>query len=148
MSQAYINAVWNNLPSATIVFDRFHIVKLMNDKLSQLRRELHREVKDQLQKKVLKGTRWLLLKHPDNLSDERDERRRLKEALELNAPLATAYYLKEDLGQIWEQENRQQAKRILDRWISQALASGIRLLIQMANTLQKQRGAFWLGQVS
>jgi transposase len=43
MSQAYINAVRAHLPRATLVFDHFHVVKLMNDKLSDLRREIQRD---------------------------------------------------------------------------------------------------------
>ena len=62
MSAAYRAAVSTNLPKAKIVFDRFHVVKLFNEKLSDLRRALYREATDVLQKEVLKGTRWLLLK--------------------------------------------------------------------------------------
>lgn len=135
MSRAYIQAVEENLPDAAIVFDRFHIVKLYNDKLSDLRRQLHREATDLLQMKVLKGTRWLLLKHPDNLDDERNERDRLEEALKLNKPLATAYYLKEDLRQLWEQPHRTAARNFLTSWVSRAFDSGIRVLQQFARTL-------------
>jgi transposase len=78
MSQAYIAAVTAHLPGSTIVFDHFHVIKLFNDKLTQLRRDLYREATDLLHKEVLKGTRWLLLKNPENLSDERNERGRLK----------------------------------------------------------------------
>jgi transposase len=74
------------------VFDHFHVIKLFNEKLTQLRRELYREAGDLLHKKVLKGTRWLLLKNPENLNDDHNERGRLEEALSLNKPLATAYY--------------------------------------------------------
>ena len=106
MSAAYREAVSTNLPKAKIVFDRFHVVKLFNEKLSDLRRDLHREATDVLQKKVLKGTRWLLLKDPENLDEEKDEKQRLEEALALNEPLAAAYYLKEDLRQFWEQPGK------------------------------------------
>jgi transposase len=41
MSPAYISAVSENLPKATIVFDHFHLIKLFNEKLSDLRRDLH-----------------------------------------------------------------------------------------------------------
>lgn len=61
MSPAHISAVLNHLPEATIVFDHFHVTKLFNDKLSDLRRDLYRETKENLRKEVLKGTRWLLL---------------------------------------------------------------------------------------
>jgi transposase len=135
MSEAYIKAVSQHLPKAQIVFDHFHLVKLLNDKLSDLRRELFREATDKLHKQVLKGTRWLLLKNPEHLDSQRDERRRLEEALELNAPLATAYYLKEDLRQLWEQPNRAAAQTFLTSWYARAMASGVRILQQFARTL-------------
>ena len=61
MASAYYAAVRKNLPNATLVFDRFHIVKLMNEKLTALRRERQREAEGEPHKTVLKGTRWLLL---------------------------------------------------------------------------------------
>jgi transposase len=71
MSPAYISAVKNHLPEATLVFDHFHVIKLYNEKLSDLRREVHREATEQLHKEVLKGTRWLLLKNPENLDQKK-----------------------------------------------------------------------------
>ena len=55
----------------------------MNEKLTALRRDLYRELKDQLHRDVLKGIRWLLLKNPENLTknDPIDELARLQEAL-------------------------------------------------------------------
>lgn len=139
MSSAYYAAVQKHLPKAVHVFDHFHIVKLMNEKLTQLRRELQREAEDGLHKKVLKGTRWLLLKAPDHLDDKRNERERLEDALKLNQSLAIAYYLKEDLRQIWSQPDRRTAGRFLTDWCRRARASGIRVLITMANTLDGYR---------
>lgn len=138
MSSAYYAAVIRHLPNAMQVFDRFHIVKLMNDKLTQLRRDLQREA-ELMDRNVLKGMRWLLLKHPDNLDDSKNERVRLQEALDLNRSLAIAYYLKEDLGQIWKQSTKAVATRFLTDWCRRARASGIRVLITMANTLEGHR---------
>lgn len=139
MSPAFISAVLENLPDAMLVFDRFHIVKLFNDKLSDFRRDLYREAIGPLAKLVLKGTRWLLLKNPENLDADRNEPARLEEALALNQPLATAYYLKEDLRQFWEQSSRFEAARFLDDWCVRARASGIRFLQKFANTLGGHR---------
>jgi transposase len=139
MSQAYISAVSDNLPNATIVFDHFHVVKLFNEKLSDLRRELQREAETKLDKDVLKGTRWLLLKRPEKLSDERNERERLEEALRINKPLSTAYYLKEDLRQIWDQDSKAEAKLVLKDWIKTASRSGIKILEDFAKTLGTYR---------
>lgn len=139
MSPAYISAVVTHLPEAVLVFDHFHIIKLFNDKLSDLRRDLYREAKEQLHKDVLKGTRWLLLKNPENLDDTREETKHLQEALKLNAPLATAYYMKDDLRRVWEQPHKQAAQRLLTAWILRAQTSGIRMLIQLARTLAAHR---------
>ena len=69
--------------------------------LSQSMTMLDVAQKDCLEKDALKGARWILFKRPENLKDKYDERQRLNQALELNAPLVTAYHLKEDLRQIW-----------------------------------------------
>jgi transposase len=139
MSPAYIAAVLDNLPKAAIVFDRFHVMKLFNDKLSELRRTLQREAEGPLQIKVLKGTRWLLLKNPDNLDDQKNEGQRLQKALEFNAPLACAYYMKEDLRQFWNQESKAAAEKHLDAWIQKAKSSKVPMLIKMANTLSTRK---------
>ena len=139
MSKAYILAVTENLPDAALVFDRFHVVKLFNDRLSDFRRELQREAEEGLHKDVLKGTRWLLLKNPENLDPKRRERERLEEALRINQPLATAYYMKEDLRQIWEQPDKATAALVLADWIRRADASGIKVLHKMAATLEAHR---------
>jgi len=139
MSPAYREAVSTHLPKAKIVFDRFHVMKLFNDKLSELRRALYREATDMMQKKVLKGTRWLLLKAAENLDEKRDEKKTLEEALALNKTLAVAYYLKEDLRQFWEQPGKKFATAFLDGWIKRAEGSGIKVLQQMAKTLAGHR---------
>lgn len=137
MSKAYIRAVRDHLPKAVHVFDHFHVIKLFNEKLTALRRELYHQASSADERRILKGTRWLLLKNPENLDDAKNEQQRLEEALRLNQPLATAYYLKEDLRQIWSQPNKRTARRVLRDWIARARASGIRILVQLAATLEE-----------
>lgn len=136
MSPAYIDAVMTHLPQATLVFDRFHVIKLYNDKLSDLRRALYHQLQDGLEKQVLKGVRWLLLKRQENLDPSRREPQRLQEALRLNQPLAIAYYLKEELNEIWEQEDQETAEALLMDWITFAESTGIRMLHDFARTLR------------
>jgi transposase len=138
MSPAYLAAVWENIPDAAVVFDRFHVIKLYNEKLTRLRSQMHHAAVG-LGKKVLEGTRWLLLKNPENLDTSKNEHRRLQEALEINQPLATAYYLKEDLRQFWEQADKAAAERFLDDWLVRAEASGITVLKKLARTLRLYR---------
>ena len=132
MSPAYISAVLDNLPNAAIVFDHFHVVRLVNDALAQLRRELFHEINDKKQQQVIKGTRWLLLKAPENLDNDRQEKQRLKKALELNQPLALAYYLKEDLRQLWRLTTKKAATKYLNNWIWRAARSGIPRMYKLA----------------
>lgn len=139
MSRAYIHAVTTNLPRAVLVFDHFHVIKLFNEKLTDLRRTLYREMTDLLKKEVLKGIRRLLLKNPENLDEKRNERERLEEALRLNQPLACAYYLKEDLRQIWNQADKATAETVLMDWIRRAEASGLGMLKKFAKTLAAYR---------
>lgn len=139
MSPAYIGAVLHHLPKASIVFDHFHVIKLYNDKLTGLRRKLYHELEDDQQKEVLKGTRWLLLKNPQNLDTDKNESERLQKALQLNAPLATAYYMKEELRWFWNQSDKASAERFLTSWMDRARASGISMLKRFANTLSAHK---------
>lgn len=63
LSADFISSVYENCPDAIHVFDHFHVVKLMNDKLDDIRRVQYSMEKDINKRKVLKGTRYLLLKN-------------------------------------------------------------------------------------
>src|ERR1035441_4228883 len=92
MSAGYWAAVMEHLPEAAIVFDRFHIIKLMNEKLDRLRREMVNEASGPM-KQTVKGIRYLLLMRRENVEEEKLPR--LDEALKHNEPLFTGYLLKE-----------------------------------------------------
>jgi transposase len=132
MSGAYAASVRTHAPHAILTFDRFHVIKLMNERLDDLRRELVREAHDDNAKQAIKGLRWLLLHRRDNL--EKDAARRLKRGLALNAPLQCGYLLKEELAELWEQRT-DTAWAFLREWCAKAKASGIRQLQAMAVTL-------------
>ena len=99
MGKAYIKAVKENLPGVSIVFDHFHVIKLYNEKLTELRRDLQREAEES-DKDILKETLWLLLKSSKKFCTAKQEHKKLKNALKLNEPLSIVYYLKADLGLI------------------------------------------------
>ena len=80
MSPAYIQAVKRHLKFASLVFNHFHVDKLFNDKLSKFRCYLQRDA-DRIEKSVFKGTRWRLLKNPENLDDKHNDQQRLEEAI-------------------------------------------------------------------
>jgi len=134
MSGAYAASVRTHAPHAILTFDRFHVIKLMNERLDDLRRELVRTAGAEAGK-AIKGLRWLLLHRQDNL--EPDAVKRLQASLRLNEPLHCAYLLKEELGLLWEQADGRQAWAFLRDWAAKAKASGIRQLQAMAATLRR-----------
>jgi transposase len=143
MSGAYWAAVLEALPGVVVVFDKFHVIQLMNQRLDDLRRELVREAEGPL-KLAIKGTRYLLLTRADNL--EADQLPKLERALKLNEPLSQGWYLKEELGLLWEQESYAAMNRFLTAWCEQADETGVRQLQQMAKTLRVHRSgllAWW-----
>lgn len=155
MAGGYIKAVKEFLPEAKLVFDRFHIVKRMNEKLTELRRDEYAKATCQKDKDILKGTRWLLLRKNDSLSKPKSklpgsktakfaaeqrrlaDQKRLQAALDLNQNLATAYIMKGELDLIWEFATKSEAEDFLRGWCRRAVQTGIRVLETMAKTLLK-----------
>ncbi len=137
MWPAYIGSVIEHSPDSLIVFDKFHIVKKLNEAIGDVRKMLFHQETDLNKKKLLKGTRWLLLYNQQNLNEKGHSR--LEEALAINQPLAQAYYLKEDLQQLWDQLNSQDAGRFMDLWCEQAEATGLSPLKKFANMLKSHR---------
>ena len=139
MASGYIAAVLEHLPEADLVLDHFHLVKWFNDKLSLLRRQLY-GLANKAGKSVLKGSRWLLLKAPENLKQhsdpKKDERIRLQQALQLNEPLAMGYYMKERFRLLFQCLDKDRAEVELDAWIGQAECGGIKILKDAAKRLQ------------
>jgi len=133
MSAAYWSAVLEHLPDATLVFDKFHIIKLMNERLDDLRRQMVREAEGPLKLRI-KGTRFLLLRNPENLQE--DQIPKLDQALKLNEPLLLAWYLKEELRELWNQRSPQKMAAFLKDWCLKAEQTAIGQLLKMAKTLR------------
>lgn len=136
MSGAYWAAAVEALVGVAVVFDKFHIIQLMNQRLNDLRLELVREAEGSM-KMVIKGTRYLLLTRAANLEEE--QLPKLERALKLNEPLSQAWYLKEELSLLWEQSSYAEMNHFLTQWCEQANATGVRQLQKMAKTLKVHR---------
>lgn len=134
LSAAFIASVLENCPDAIHVFDHFHVVKLMNEKLDDIRRMQYSMEKDINKRRVLKGTRYLLLGNGADIYDDK-YKTRLENALAMNEPLSKAYYLKEQLREIWTQVQKDDAEKVLMDWIEQANNSKITQLQKMAMTM-------------
>lgn len=149
MSSAFSKSVRENAPNAIYVFDHFHVIKLMNDTLDKVRREVVAK-EDEEKKKLIKGTRYLLLANGERIIDEKG-RTKLQRALAINEPLSQAYYLKEDLREIYNQSSIKEAEERLDSWVVMAAETGLKELIKMATTIYAAKGeilAWYNGRLS
>lgn len=133
-SGAYHACVKENLPDAVIVFDKFHVVANYNAAIDELRRIEWRQAQEDY-KTVIKGSRFLLLGNVENLDNT--ERRRLRELLKINEPIAAAYILKDALKQLWCYIYPKAASNYLHRWCCQARDTGIAQLKKFAKSLMK-----------
>jgi transposase len=132
MNPGYISALQEYLPKVKIVFDRFHIVRIAQAMMDELRRSLQNTMKA-VEGNTLKGSRYLLLSNYTNLSEEKQHR--LKELLRVNEPLTKAYMFKEQLNLLWDLPSKEEGERFLKAWAKDAWESGIALVKKLASSI-------------
>ena len=135
MSQTYIGAIEEHCPNATLVLDRFHIVKALNNAVDEVRKEQWREASVD-ERKAIKGLRWLLFKHSSNRSKK--DSRILNALRKGNRRIHRAWVLKDEFEHFWEYNAPWAAKRFLKRWTTTALKSRIEPLRDFVKMLRKQ----------
>jgi transposase len=132
MSAAYSCSIKMHLPNISIIYDRFHVSKLLNDTLDKIRRTEYAKCKDKgLQ--VLKGQRFLLLRNFVDLEDE--QKSSLQHLLEINKSLAIGHSMKEQFRAFWSYRSKAEAARFFCWWVIQAIESGVQQLARTARTL-------------
>lgn len=138
MSGGYQKALRNRCPHASVCFDPFHVVALCNRALDELRRALwNRLGKSRGSGKVIKGTRWALLKDPSALTESQQGTLALLQ--KLNSPLYRGYLLKEQLRAIYSPQSRSNAERLLDAWLQAAARSKLKPFVKLARTLREHK---------
>jgi transposase len=116
MWKAYQASVKTFCNSAKIIFDKFHLLRHLNDAIDEIRRkEFFRQGGEK--REIVRGKRWLFLRRWFNLT--KDQKGLLKETLALNKRLSVAYYFKEIFGSLWLYRKRAWALKFLKRWQSQ-----------------------------
>ena len=138
MSKAFIKGVKEQLPNAVVTFDPFHVIKLMNDKLAKIRADEAR-----LFPAILKKSRYLFLKNPENLSESEEQRLDAIIASQ-NLKSSEAYLHKLNLQNVYFAESRTEAENLLTRWHRKAAKSSIHLIRNMAETVKEH----WNGILS
>jgi transposase len=138
MSGGYQKAIRERAAHVSVCFDPFHVVALANRALDELRRQLwNRLGKSKGSGKVIKGTRWALLKDPSALTDS--QQGTLALLAKLNSPLYRGYLLKEQLRAIYALESRTHAPRLLEAWLRAAARSRLKPFVKLARTLREHK---------
>lgn len=135
MSQAYITAIKEAAPQARIIFDRFHVQRLVHDALDEVRRAEVRELSDPEERRALKRSRFALQKNPWNLSDI--EKTKLVEVQRANRRLYRGYLLKETLAAILDRRQAHVAEAKLLEWTSWAAHSQLAPFAKASRTILK-----------
>ena len=111
--KAFRKSTLKHAPQAVILFDKFHVLRHLSDALDQVRKcEYGRLVGRD--RRFIKGQKYTLLSHRENLSTE--GRRSLRLLLKANKRLLTAYVLKETFGQLWHYQTEGWARRFFEHW--------------------------------
>lgn len=136
MSAAYIEAVTEQAPNAEIVYDRFHVQRLVQDALDEVRRGQARELQGTEEAKYIKHTRWTLQKRWDL---DAEDARRLSDLQRRNKPLYRAYLLKESFCAILGRGQVNVAGEFLDGWLKWAKRSRLAPFRKVARTIEKYK---------
>ena len=137
MNTAFDLEVQQYCPQAEVVYDLFHVVvRFGRDVVDRVRVDQANALRDQpAARKVVKRSRWLLLRNCDNLKD--DQGVRLDELLAANTPLATVYLLKTELKEIWFAPSVREGAQRWRRWYRMTIDSQLAPAIQFAKRLKK-----------
>jgi len=139
MAGGYQQAIRENLPEAQIAFDPFHVVRLAQRAVDQVRRDewnAH-ERSHTATGKWIKGTRWSLLKAPAKQTIE--QLALLGEVQQANKPLYRAFLLKEELRLLYQLEDPSLAPAHLNAWLAWASRSRLQPFVKLARTIRRYR---------
>ena len=134
MSKAFIKGIKEQLPNAVTTFDKFHLIKLMNEALGKIRAEEAKQFPEFLRK-----SRYIFLKNPENLKPEEQER---LDSMVVNQchKSVEAYTHKLNLQNVYYAESRQEAETLLKHWHKKAGKSAISLIQRMAKAVKDHWG--------
>ena len=113
MWRPFYNVAKERVPQADILYDKFHVMKQLHQAMDKVRKSEYARLQGE-QRRYIKGQKYVLLSHRENLSME--GRKSLKTLLAANKRLNTAYLLKESFGQLWDYEREGWARRFFDNW--------------------------------
>jgi transposase len=136
MHDPYLKVLRKRLPKAALVFDHFHVSKLVHDALDDIRRRLQRELPP-AGRRIIKGQRYVLLRAHEKLS--RKQQVSLQEILDANTDLTKGYVLKEAFRDVFKATNLPEGRKRLRAWEAQVRESGVPELLKVLDTIERRR---------
>jgi len=130
MSPAFISGVEKQFPEAHITFDKFHVLKIINEAVDQVRREEAKE------RPELKGSRYLWLKNQSNLKASQAEQLGQLTIKKLNLKTSRAYHIKINFQEFYHQSS-QAAETFLKKWYFWATHSRLEPMKKAAYTIKR-----------
>jgi len=137
MWRPYLQVIAKKAQQAIHVLDRFHVSAQMNKAVDEVRAKEARDLRAKGYHPILRKTRWLLLKRPENLSQHQEVR--LRDLVQYNLRTVRSYLLKEDFQSFWEYRSPAWAGKFLDRWCTRVLRSRIEPMKKVSRTLRRHR---------
>jgi len=133
----YLKVIAKKAGQAIHVLDRFHVMSHMNKAIDEVRAQEARALKAKGHEPLLKHSRWLLLKRPENLNERQEVR--LAEIVRHNLRSVRSYLLREDFQGFWEYVSPNWAGEFLDRWCTRTMRSKIEPMKKVARMLRRHR---------
>ena len=137
MWKPYLKVIAKKAPQALHILDRFHIVAHMNKAIDKVRAAEAKELECKGYVPILKKSRWLFLKRPENLTYKEDIS--LATLLQYNLKTIRSYLLKEDFQFFWEYRSAYWAGLFLDRWCTRAMRSRIEPMKKVVSMLCRHK---------
>ena len=138
MSPAFKKGIDENLPDAQIVYDKFHIIKHINDAVNKVR------IAETIEDKILKGTRYVFLKNEDNLTKKQKEKLDELTMPNMNLKTVRAYNIKIAFQDIYKAESEDEFITYLNKWYFWATHSRLEPIKEVAYMIKRH----WDGIVS
>ena len=130
MSPAFIRGITDHLPNAKITFDRFHIMKVLNTAVDQVRKQ------EVLLQSILKGHKYIFLKNKSNLTIKQRQTRQELSISKLNLKSIKALHIRENFQEIYKSDSYEQFETLLKKWYFWATHSRIEPIKQAASTIK------------
>lgn len=137
MWKPYLQVIAEKAPDAVNVLDRFHIMSHMSKAIDEIRAAETKELKAKGDKPLLAGSRWCVLKRPENLTDKQVDK--LENLLKYNLKTIRAYLLKEDFQRFWECQSPAWAGKFLDEWCKRTMRSRLKPMMKVAKMLRAHK---------